>query len=166
MYLRKLLSLFLIGFSVNTYSLSDDELFYVYDASRFFSLESCMYLSILLSEGGESGFDTHHANGEVDTGIAQINKGGVWMQLIEREYGIKHKKLRDNGSVNILFGGLIFSKLLHKTNDEIEAISAYHRGYGNRRDSLGLAYASKVIQRYSKILSTHECRNHNYRNLS
>lgn len=155
---------FSFSFSGNVFGINSELLPYVYDSSEFFYLESCMYLAALTQEGGEVGVETIHSNGNIDIGPAQISKGGAWEKLFLREYGISSEKIRDNGEINILFGAFILSKELSRNEgDMIFALSSYHRGYGNRKGSLGIRYAKKVISHYRILLQTHECKNNDFR---
>ena len=166
MHLAKILALLSVFFiSYESAAIENELLPYIYDSSEFFGLESCMFLAAVLQEGGTVGEDTHHPNGSVDIGPSQISKGGEWAKLFEKEFGITHSQLRDNGSLNILFGSFILSKELSRSEDIIRALSAYHRGFGNRNGILGIKYARKVIQRYKKLLGAHECSYYDFRRI-
>lgn len=123
-----------------------DYAYYASDAGRLMGVNSCIILGVIKQEGGTVGKDTHHVNGSIDTGLAQINKNGDWMRLFEHEFGINHRMLRDNPYISILSVSYILKMELERSNgDMIDAIAAYHRGFGNRRTMKGLDYASKVL---------------------
>ncbi len=138
--------------------LSDLELEAVKDASIIFNLDVCLIYALQEGEGGSTGFDTHHSNGSIDTGLAQIKKGGVWMDLLKNEYGIEHVTLRDNGAVNILSSAFILRTELDRTEDIILALSAYHRGFGNRFSKLGLQYSNRLMSVYKRVSSSSICK--------
>ncbi len=127
-------------------AITDDYIEYVKDTSRFFNVNDCIIFGIITQEGGTPGIDTVHSNGSIDSGLAQIQKNGEWMRHFAEHYQISSEQIRDNPYLSILLVGYILRTERDRSTDMIDAISAYHRGFGNRQTARGIEYARKVIK--------------------
>ncbi|MEY8251341.1 MAG: hypothetical protein RPR91_03070 [Colwellia sp.] len=149
----------LFGLSQGSYaSLTEQELEAVRDASSVFNLDACLLYALQVGEGGTTGVDKVHNNGSIDTGISQINKGGVWMRLLKEKFGISHESIRDNGPINILSSGYILRTELNRTHDIVLALSSYHRGFGKRYSKSGLQYSNRILNIYKNISVKRICK--------
>lgn len=147
--------LFLFTLLLSNYGLSDivDKYYSVaVDAGKLYEISPCIILAVLEQEGGVVGEDTSHPNGNIDSGIAQINVGGEWMNYFMKKYGIAHSQIRDNPLVSVMLVSYILRKELDRSgNDIIYMLSAYHAGYGKRKSLRGLKYSQSVLERVMKI---------------
>lgn len=156
--LIKIIYLIIIFFSLNAQAgLLPEHYAYVKDAGDTVGIDPCLLEALIRNEGGKSGRDTKHPNGSVDTGLAQINKGGDWMKYLNKRYGITYEQLRDNDSVNILASAIILREEFLRSGDVIYAISAYHAGFGNRKSLRGLRYANDVLTKYDRLAKNKQC---------
>lgn len=132
---------------------------YIEQTSHFFGVGDCVIAGILRQEGGTAGHYTEHSNGAVDIGLAQINKGGAWMRRFVDEYGFTEEQIRDNPYLSILLVGYIVYQERRATGDVLEAISAYHTGFGSRRSPRGVRYAEGVLSHAKDLARNRMCFN-------
>lgn len=120
------------------------------EAGEMFDINPCFILGVIEQEGGSVGKDTHHRNGSVDTGIAQINRNGEWMRYFSKEYGISYDLIRDNPLVSVMLVSYILRKEFDRTGDVIYMLSSYHVGHGKRATVRGLKYSQAVLERVKR----------------
>jgi hypothetical protein len=126
------------------------------DAARTFNINPCLIQAMLIQEGGTVGKDSYHSNGAVDIGIAQINKDGAWNRYYNK-LGITTEMIRDNPLISVLVMPHILQIEYSKSGDLIQAISAYHRGFGNRDTIRGYRYAQSVLSHFDVLVKRQLC---------
>ena len=131
----------------------------IWESSQVFSIPHCVLYAMLLNEGGTEGEDVVHPNGAIDTGIAQINKGGAWMVHLQEKFGVTYEQLRDNGHLAILYSAYILrSEMDRVMGDPIAGLSAYNRGAQKWNDDIGVRYAARAIEHMSVLTREGICK--------
>jgi hypothetical protein len=147
---------FLLLFSFDAGAILLDTKGAIIDAARTFNVNPCLIQAMLIQEGGAVGKDTYHSNGAVDIGIAQVNKDGAWNRYYNN-LGITTEMIRDNPLISVLVMPNILQIEYSKSGDLIQAISAYHRGFGNRDTVRGYRYAQSVLGHFKVLVKKQLC---------
>lgn len=133
---------------------------YFYTAANTFNIPYCLLRSVIATEGGSVGEDVLHSNGAVDTGYAQFNKNGAWMNWLADNAGISYEQLRDNPGVAITAAAFVLRREADRKGGNVfYAVSAWHRGSKNYKDELGTIYLKRVNRKMELLIESGDCNN-------